>query len=95
MATSFSCRITIIITFMTFKLKTKHLNMCETCCQIVCVVRLSLIWFSQSFHFNYGCMDGRGPLLHLKPVGVDKVKEIVTLDIRIRLVKREHLGTHS
>lgn len=79
---------------MTFKLLTKHLNMCETCCQIVCVVRLSLIWFGQSFHFNYGCMDGRVPLLKQKPVGMDKVEEIVTLEIRIGLVKRESLSTH-
>ena len=39
-------------------------------------------------------MDGRGPLLLSKPVGMDKVKEIVTLEIRIGLVKRKSPGTH-
>ena len=74
-ATSISSRITVIITLRhsNYRLNT------STCVKLivklfVCLDFL-LFWFSQSFHFNYGCMDGRGPLLHSKPVGMGWTKQ--------------------
>ena len=83
MATSFSSRITVIITLRhsNYRLNT------STCVKLVfklfvCLDFL-LFWFNQSFHFNYGCMDGRGHLLHSKTIGIDKAKEIVNWKLEL------------